>query len=580
MVFIREKRRGGVVISVLTASVSLLISPALNMLLLLLLLLSSGDGQAQRVSGQRKNGSCVCAVNSNLWTFPAVKFESVLQQVQSCEGSLNNLQEQVTLSSQRLPQTQALVKNMTARLEPHQYLHDQGLYSVLSLRLLGQELSQLETDVGVIHKQLNNGQTQKLSKEVGKLRADVDKMQMSNTLNMKTVKEKLRYLKNTAESCKSIPKDFRGQDRYCLKGLITNISEPVMTKVSPYGKSYISGSWGKQAQMDSEGQKNSYWVQPLLSSHIWGNSLRVYQTYEDFMASANNKDFTFAPSHSHPNSIEGPSAVLYGEALYYNCYRSADVCRYDLKSNIQSVSQEPGSPSVSLVYVVKNQDAILNGTISSGLLNQLTAELVGYFLFYPPLVIAQPLEYHNLNTSMATKNYWVITVIQDVDSSSLEANYQSFASLMEQRLAELFLVAGRQGSRAARSRRATTVGGYTVQMVSMRRLPGPKNPAEMTYYVQLNGSPVTGASAAKTLSSLDSQTMALTLGYFVQVQAEPVVKTPPSNLWIMAVLTPLFLLMVVIGMVAFILCKRNRVIFKTGAFRTFKSRSKFNQERY
>lgn len=53
-----------------------------------------------------------------------------------------------------------------------------------------------------------------------------------------------------------------------------------------------------------------------------------------------------------------------------------------------------------------------------------------------------------------------------------------------------------------------------------------------------------------------------------------VVKTPPGNLWIMAVLTPLFLLVVVIGMVAFILCQRNRVIFKTGAFRNFKTRSK------
>ncbi|KAG7521771.1 hypothetical protein JOB18_006439 [Solea senegalensis] len=250
-----------------------------------------------------------------------------------------------------------------------------------------------------------------------------------------------------------------------------------------------------------------------------------------------------------------------------------------LAVEIQSVWQEPGSPSVSLVYVVKNQDSVLNGTISSGLLNQLTAELVGYFLYYPPLVIAEPLEYHNLNTSAATKSYWVITVIQDVDTSSLEANYQSFASLMEQRLAELFLVAGRQGSQAARSRRATTVGGYTVQMVSMRRLPGPKNPAEMTYYVQRNGAPVSGTMAAKTLSSLDSQTMALTLGYFVQVQAEPVVKTPPSNLWIMAVLTPLFLLMVVIGMVAFIVCKRNRVIFKTGAFRSFKTRSKTSYRR-
>ncbi|XP_055011917.1 UPF0606 protein KIAA1549L [Boleophthalmus pectinirostris] len=250
-----------------------------------------------------------------------------------------------------------------------------------------------------------------------------------------------------------------------------------------------------------------------------------------------------------------------------------------LSVEILSVHQDPGSPSVSLIYLVKNQDVILNGTISSGLLNQLTAELVGYFLFYPPLIIAEPLEYHNLNTSTATRNYWVITVIQDVDSSSLEANYQSFASLMEQRLAELFLVAGRQGSQTTRSRRATTVGGYTVQMVSIRRLPGPKNPAEMTYYAQHNGAPITGTTAAKTLSSLDSQTMALTLGYFVQVQAEPVVKTPPSDLWIMAVLTPLFLLMVVIGMVAYIICKRNRVIFKTGPFRNFKSRSKTSYRR-
>ncbi|XP_042157646.1 UPF0606 protein KIAA1549L isoform X2 [Oncorhynchus tshawytscha] len=250
-----------------------------------------------------------------------------------------------------------------------------------------------------------------------------------------------------------------------------------------------------------------------------------------------------------------------------------------LSVEIQSTSQVIGSPAVSLVYVVKNQAAILNGTVSSGLLNQLTAELVGYFLFFPPLIIAEPLEYYNLNTSTATKHYWVITVIQDVDSSSLERNYQSFASLMEQRLAELFLVAGRQGSQGSRFRRATTVGDYTVQMVGIRRLPGPKNPAEMTYYAQLNGAPITGTTAAKTLSTLDSQTMALTLGYFIQRQADPVVKVPPANLWIMAVLTPVALVMVVVVMVTAILCKRNRVIFKTGAFRSFKTRSKTSYRR-
>ncbi|XP_041853931.1 olfactomedin-like [Melanotaenia boesemani] len=305
-----------------------------NMLLLLLLLLSStDDGQTQQVSGVKKSGICVCEVNSTMWSFPAVKFEAVLQQVQTCEGSLYNLQEQVIISSQRLPQIHLQVMNVTARLQPYQYLHDQGLYTALSLRHLGQELSQLEADVSTIHRQLNNAQTRKLSKEMDKLHKDVTKMQKSDTVNMKSVKEKLRYLKNNVESCKSIPKDFRGQTRYCFKGLITNISDPITTNVSPQGKSYISGSWGKQAQIDSEEEKNSYWVQPLLSSHIYGNTLRVYKNYEDFMASTNHKEHTVASSYSDSKTIEGPSAVLYGEALYYHCYRSADVCRYDLKTN-------------------------------------------------------------------------------------------------------------------------------------------------------------------------------------------------------------------------------------------------------
>lgn len=58
-------------------------------------------------------------------------------------------------------------------------------------------------------------------------------------------------------------------------------------------------------------------------------------------------------------------------------------------------------------------------------------------------------------------------VIQDVDNTSLEGQYQSFASLMEQRLAELFVLAGQQGTRF---RRATTVDSYTVQVGSRQLL--------------------------------------------------------------------------------------------------------------
>uniref|UniRef100_A0A8C9YNX2 KIAA1549-like b n=1 Tax=Sander lucioperca TaxID=283035 RepID=A0A8C9YNX2_SANLU len=60
-----------------------------------------------------------------------------------------------------------------------------------------------------------------------------------------------------------------------------------------------------------------------------------------------------------------------------------------LSVQMLSVSQAAGSPAVSLVYTVRNGTYFLNGTTASNLLGQLSAELVGYFLFYPPLMIAE-----------------------------------------------------------------------------------------------------------------------------------------------------------------------------------------------
>uniref|UniRef100_A0A8C5DR19 KIAA1549-like b n=1 Tax=Gouania willdenowi TaxID=441366 RepID=A0A8C5DR19_GOUWI len=54
-----------------------------------------------------------------------------------------------------------------------------------------------------------------------------------------------------------------------------------------------------------------------------------------------------------------------------------------------SVSKATGSPAVTLVYTVRNGTIFLNGTTASNLLGHLSAELVGYFLFYPPLIVAE-----------------------------------------------------------------------------------------------------------------------------------------------------------------------------------------------
>ncbi|XP_039537589.1 UPF0606 protein KIAA1549L isoform X2 [Pimephales promelas] len=259
------------------------------------------------------------------------------------------------------------------------------------------------------------------------------------------------------------------------------------------------------------------------------------------------------------------NAFAEAEAIVMNSHSSLTV-------QILSTSQSLGTPAVSLIYVVHNGSVSLNGTTASNLLSHLTAELVGYFLFYPPLITAEPLEYHNLNTSVATRPFWIITVIQDVENSSLEGQYQSFASLMEERLAELFMVAHQQG---VRFKRAATVGSYTVQMVSIRRVHGPKNPAEMTYYAQQNETPLLGTTAAKLLNTVDSQTMALTLGYFVQQQAEAVVKNPPNNLWIIAaVLAPIGVVTLIIIIITTVLCHKNKTDFKSDPISNFNPRVK------
>ncbi|XP_031798243.1 UPF0606 protein KIAA1549L homolog isoform X5 [Sarcophilus harrisii] len=239
---------------------------------------------------------------------------------------------------------------------------------------------------------------------------------------------------------------------------------------------------------------------------------------------------------------------------------------------VEILNTSNASQAVTLTYAVWNQSTLLNGTVSSSLLSQLSAELVGFYLTYPPLTIAESLEYPNLDVSETTRDYWVITVLQGVDNTLVGLHNQSFARVMEQRLAQLFMMSQQQGRRL---KRATTLGSYTVQMVKMQRVPGPKDPAELTYYTLHNGKPLLGTAAAKILSTIDSQRMALTLHHVVLLQADPVVKNPPNNLWIIAaVLAPIAVVTVIIIIITAVLCRKNKNDFKPDTMMNLPQRAK------
>ncbi|XP_073514225.1 UPF0606 protein KIAA1549L homolog isoform X2 [Phyllobates terribilis] len=240
--------------------------------------------------------------------------------------------------------------------------------------------------------------------------------------------------------------------------------------------------------------------------------------------------------------------------------------------SVQILSTSKENQILTLIYVVKNYSNVLNGATASSLLNVLSGEEVGYYLGDPPSIIAEPLYYPNIDISASTINNWVYTVIQGVDNQLLGSNNQSFARLMEERFAKLFQESSQQ---SRRFRRATTVGSYTVQMVKMQRLDGPNNLAELTYYAVKDGQPILGTIAAKQLSTIDPQNMALALGYFVKVQANSVVQKPPNNLWIIAaVLAPIAVVTVIIIIITAVLCRKNKSDFKSDNISNLPPRTK------
>ncbi|XP_066505560.1 olfactomedin-4-like [Hoplias malabaricus] len=292
------------------------------MMLLVLIITAFGAGQANRIQGQERGDSCVCEVNSTIWAFPTVQYEAVSQLVQTCEISLQKLQTQVVMTDKELPVLQNKLKNVTSRLQRFQYLNSQGLYNALDLRRLSDELQQLHQSIS----DQPSAQTRQLRSELQKVKVDVDKMYKDNFFNLESVRERLRSLNNRAQTCRSIPDDFRST---CSKNIMTNISSPIISKLSPYGKSYISGAWGRDTSFGSD---ERYWIQILASSHKFGIVVRFHQTFEDFMADKNYKEEYIASSYTHADAVQGPGTIMYNGVVYYQCYNKAEVCSFNLQT--------------------------------------------------------------------------------------------------------------------------------------------------------------------------------------------------------------------------------------------------------
>ncbi|XP_016113778.1 olfactomedin-4-like [Sinocyclocheilus grahami] len=293
--------------------------------------------EAQRIQGEQKDDSCVCKLSSSIWAFPAVRFEGVQKHLQTCEENLLQFHKKIKDSNVRLPKMELTLKNIKTRMTRFEYLNTNGLYNSLHLQQLTEELDEIYYTARDAHKKSPSKETNDLLKELTNARKEVENMYKKNIFNLETMKSRLRDLNNRVQTCKTIPEDFRST---CHQRIMSIISSPVVTKLNSFSKSYISGAWGREAKRDSN---ERYWEHSLVSGHKHGNTIRMYNSYEDFMASKNYKDEYIAPSYSHKNAVQGSGTILYDNTVFYQCYSTAEICSFNITTQASKRVQLVGA---------------------------------------------------------------------------------------------------------------------------------------------------------------------------------------------------------------------------------------------
>ncbi|KAI5093971.1 UPF0606 protein KIAA1549 isoform X2 [Silurus meridionalis] len=151
------------------------------------------------------------------------------------------------------------------------------------------------------------------------------------------------------------------------------------------------------------------------------------------------------------------------------------------------------------------------------------------------------------------------------------------AAKMERRLA-LLVGEGLGLSSGRRWRRATTVGNNSVQIVRALRLDGADNPLELVYFVEAgSGERLSAQTTAAMLNRLNLQRAAIVLGYPVEKLSLAPSETQPSNVWlIIGVVVPGVVVLIIIIILYWKLCRSEKLEFQPDAMSTIQQRQKLH----
>ncbi|XP_070827951.1 olfactomedin-4-like [Chaetodon trifascialis] len=288
---------------------------------------------------------CVCELTHSEKAFPHDRLSTVEDDASKCNGNITP-QKTVELENlllgleKRLPQLQQDVSVLERE-------DDGQLSSVLSLLVVENELLEIKQLINRLNITMLGYQrlTTNTTKELVDLTAEMQELETYDTMQVVKRQNDNRRLRRDLDHCRNghqpTTQPTEPPHGNCPHGQFQNISGPRVYTAGEYPGSYKYGAWGRDPKPGA-GKKSWYWIVFLTSSNKFSNYVRLYSSLSSLIVGVSTPgNVLIHSSNPTTNTVQGPNVVLYGDALYYNCYNRDAVCRFDLSSKAVTTLQLP-----------------------------------------------------------------------------------------------------------------------------------------------------------------------------------------------------------------------------------------------
>ncbi|XP_072242678.1 olfactomedin-4-like [Leuresthes tenuis] len=288
---------------------------------------------------------CACELFSSEKAFPHDKLETAQNNASDCNSNVTpqktfELESLLLGLDRRLPQLEEDVEKLEKE-------NDGELYGALSLHIIENELFEIMqlfeklNSTAQAHQDLADEATQQLQD----LRSDMQDLEKFDTVQVVKKQQANQRLKRDLDQCRNgihpTSQPTRPPKGACPHGQFLNVTGPRVYTAGEYPGSHKYGAWGRDPKPEA-GKENWHWLVMLTASNRYSNYVRLYSTLSSLIAGVSVPgNVQIHPSNPTTNTIQGPNVVLYGGALYYNCYNKDAICQFSLTTKSVTTIQLP-----------------------------------------------------------------------------------------------------------------------------------------------------------------------------------------------------------------------------------------------